>query len=401
MMKTKLLFTVISYLILSLFISACAQQNQGTPESTSSETGWDQQDTVETTLPAEEVLPTKTVEVELDLSTWSQSSLPVYSSDGSLLAVYGGGIDLYDPASLQQISNIPVTDFGQLSQEEDVLIIDIAFSADSNFISMAYWDISQTLYGVQQLDLATNATTNNSIVLSRADNFAPNQGPHLAMLSPDGETFAIYFKADSVLKLWDVAAGGELHNINISPYDAAFSPDGTTLAIGDATGFQPKVTLWDLSSGNKIRSFDLFKSNNYVYNMKVAYSPDGGVVAVASLYDFPASDIYSMLLIDLDSGNELVSFEVPVIPSMGGNPLFTLAFSNDGKLLATGSAIGIKIWDTTTGEELISIEYAVEKYSFAEYELTFSPDDTKLISASGWNRLMIMWDVATGEKLAP
>ena len=66
---------------------------------------------------------------------------------------------------------------------------------------------------------------------------------------------------------------------------------------------------------------------------------------------------------------------------MSGNPLFALAFSNDGELLASGSATEIKIWDTASAQELQSIEYPVENNAYAQYFLIFTPDDSKIVSA--------------------
>lgn len=181
-MKTKLRLIVISYLVLGLLISACAQQDQGPPETSSDQQAAEQA----TALPASEA--SETAPVEVDLSNWGQSSLAVYSADGSLLAVSASydGIYVYDSLSLQQISYIP----------EAYDILDIAFSADSKFISVAYLDSSQNAYGVQQVELATNAEISNSVVLARGDNY---QQLTLGSLSPDGNTFALYDDVEGVL----------------------------------------------------------------------------------------------------------------------------------------------------------------------------------------------------------
>ncbi len=388
-MKTKLRLIVISYLILALLISACGQQAQDVPP-TSSETGSGQQVAEQATAaPANDVSPSETVQTEVDLSNWGQSSLAVFSADGSLFAVYGDGIHVYDSVSLQQISYIP----------EAYVVLDIAFSADNKIISAAYYDGTQNVYGVQQFDLATSAEISSSEVLSRGENY---QQLTLGTLSPDGKTFALYDDIEGVLTLWDTASSQELHSLNIYAYCLAFSPDGQMLAIGDFKGTSTyEMTLWDVSSGTETRSIDMLKSFKSVEGMRVAFSAEGRVLAVAATHDYVLDNSFTVTLIDLVSGDELVSFDVSVVPSMAGNPLFTMAFSNDGSKLASGSATAIKIWDTASGEEFLAIEYAVENNSYAKYELMFSPDDTKLISSSEWNYQVIMWDVATGEKLAP
>ncbi len=381
---------MISCLTFGLLISACGQREQGATLATSSETSLDQPVSEQgTTTPAGEVEPPESAQVEVDLSTWNLSDLAVFSADGSLLAVDSKEIYIYDSESLQQISHIP----------ETFSILDMAFSLDGKFISVAYLDSDENAYHVQQFDLTTNTEISNLVVLPLGDNY---QDSFWGSLSPDGKTLALYDDVEAILKLWDVASGEELHSLSIYAYCLAFSPDGNTLAIGDFNGTNTfEMTLWDVSSGEETRSIDMLKSFKSVEGMQVAFSADGHILAVAATHDYVLDDSFTVTLIDLVSGEELVSFDVPVVPSMAGNPLFTMAFSNDGSRLASGSATAIKIWDTTSGKELRAIEYAVENNSYANYGLTFSPDDSKLISFSEWNDQVIMWDVATGEQLAP
>ena len=396
--KHLILFPVLAMV---LAVSACgqAQGATGLPETNTGQQVLEEA----TALLSSEALSTEAVEAEADLSSWGQSSLATFSSDNSLLAVYGSGITIYDSASFQQIAH--------LIPDENINILDLGFSLDNGSISAAYHDGFQNTYGVQTFDLITNSQVNDVVVLSRGDNFQPL---YMVKLSPDGKTLAIYDDVEAILTLWDAVSGDELHSLNLYVYSLAFSPDGRTLAIGDFTGTNTyEMSLWDISSGEQTRSIDMLELYNgparvgesvggsTVVNMRVAFSADGNILVVAALYDYVNAGTYSVTLIDLGNGNELVNFDVSVSPDMAGDPLFALAFSNDGKLLATGSATEIKIWETASPQLVQTIDYAVENNSYARYDLLFTPDNTKLMSSSEWNYQVILWDVSTGEQLAP
>ena len=331
---------------------------------------------------------TETPATEPDLSLRDQCSQATLSPDGSLLAAdCNTGIVIYDATSLRQIAEIPSNGYG---------VLDLALSLDNKFITIAYTP-DQLVYIVTQVDFINNVQVSDTEVYSDDDY---SDQPEV-MLSPDGTTIALFKGGAGILKIWDVTNARELRNANfyLLPGNITFSPDGKTLAF---TEFD-KLILWDVVNGNKrdILVDDVTNANRRAYNRKTAFSPDGRLLATATGYDYVLFEKYTVSILEYASGNELISFDVPITPSMSRNPLFALSFSKDGSLLATGSATAITIWDTSTGQALQSVDYAVENNDYAGYDLLFVADDTKLISVSEWNYEMIMWDVTTGEQIAP
>jgi serine/threonine protein kinase len=75
--------------------------------------------------------------------------------------------------------------------------------------------------------------------------------------------------------------------------------------------------------------------------------------------------------------------------------VYAVAFSPDGTRLASASQAGtVKVWDVATGEELT----AIRGHGDSVWALSFSPDGARLASAS-WDRTVRVWDFATGRLL--
>jgi WD40 repeat protein len=218
--------------------------------------------------------------------------------------------------------------------------------------------------------------------------------------SPDGKTLAAGSQ-DSTVKLWDIASG-ELRTLKGHSgwvNSVAFSPDGKTLAsVGGS------VMLWDVATGSVLRTI---KTNSFLLRA-VAFSPDGKTLAVGSK-DYADAEQTAFgegvaRILDVATGSEL-----HVLKS-GWGDVSTVAFSADGKMIATGSIdTRIKLWDAATGSLLHSLGerpaapakpgqpvMMVVSFAFVN-SIAFSPDGKTLVSGS-FDNSIALWDVASGSR---
>src|SRR5207253_1005955 len=70
-----------------------------------------------------------------------------------------------------------------------------------------------------------------------------------------------------------------------------------------------------------------------------------------------------------------------------------MAFSFDGKLLATGGLEGVRVWDAASGKPL-----GPHLWNSTVLGLAFSPDG-RMIAAGGGSYETRIWDVTTGQQL--
>ena len=184
--------------------------------------------------------------------------------------------------------------------------------------------------------------------------------------SPDGRIFASSSTNEDKLRLWDAIAGTHKAAFDIDANCFAFSPDGSTLVTGSWRG---ELNLWDVASATHKAEFLGHVSGIF----SVAFSPDGKTLA--------SGGEDKLYLWDIDSGARKLS----IIGHTDG--VYSLAFSPDGRTLASGSSEQIRLWDIATSTHAATL--FVGDWT-TNAGLAFSPDGRTLASESGYIHL---WDV--------
>jgi len=117
----------------------------------------------------------------------------------------------------------------------------------------------------------------------------------------------------------------------------------------------------------------------------VAFSPDGKRIASASNRE--------VKLWDANTGKEILNYAVR------GTNVYGLAFSPDGQTLAVGISRDVKLLETATGKELLWIRNAPHFL----FRMSFSPDGSRLAAASGMMGDkpgdVHIWDPKTGKEV--
>ena len=195
-----------------------------------------------------------------------------------------------------------------------------------------------------------------------------------AAFSPDGSLLAV--RSAAGIEIWDTAsrtAIGTLSNTSGWNFTSslAFSPDGTVLASGH-NPYEANVKLWDMSDQSLIVALDGPSSV-----ASLAFSPDGNVLASGSIDN-------TITLWDVAGRTRTATLAGHT------NQVWSLAFSPDGTL-ASGSRDGtVKLWNVTTGSNVATLRGNKGHVR----DVSFSPDGTLLASSTYSG--VLLWDVATG-----
>jgi WD40 repeat protein len=207
---------------------------------------------------------------------------------------------------------------------------------------------------------------------------------HSLAFSPDGKTLAAGAYDDTVW-LWDVATRrirATLPSHNAGLGSVAFSPDGMTFASGWASS----IRLWDVAAGHVRTTLDGragTKRSNPVISM--AFSPDSKSLATASIND-PVVRIWDVatgqVRMALTSRNQTDNFGFVTV----------VAFSPDGTTLAGNEKGAVHLWDAITGEERATLT----DHTHNLVSLAFSPDG-KTLATGCFDGTLLLWDIPTSQ----
>jgi roadblock/LC7 domain-containing protein len=220
--------------------------------------------------------------------------------------------------------------------------------------------------------------------------FRENGQVNAVAFSPDGRLVATG-SIDKTTRVFDTASSKELwsRTEDGSVWAVAFSPDGRLVATGGVVNIGATGTthVFDAASGKELWSKE---KPGAVY--AVAFSPDGRLVATSSLisdYRNAGEVGGTARVFDAASGKELWSKSEDV------SAIVAMAFSPDGRLVATGSAQAtVRVLDAASGKELWSKTEGDRVIAVA-----FSPDG-RLVATGSEDKTARVFDAASGKELA-
>lgn len=199
--------------------------------------------------------------------------------------------------------------------------------------------------------------------------------------SPDGNTLVVGNLSDkgAIITVWDVPSNTVEYEISASGTEdtipMAWSPDGAFLAIaaGMASSGNTSIAIIDLASQQAVRTLP----GHSLEISDLAWSPDGQYLASAGGLGGGA------FLWDLNTGRAVLH--------ISHRGIFSVAFNQDGTLLATGGRDGVvHLWDTATGQ----VQHTLEGHTTAIRLLDWQADN---LASVGFDHTISIWNTATNQ----
>ncbi len=199
-------------------------------------------------------------------------------------------------------------------------ITSVAFSRDGQWLVAGSYDATVSIWRMRDFALARRPRGHTGVVWSVA-------------FSPDGQVVASSGE-DKTIRLWRARDGALLHILrghSLNVWSIAFSPDGKHLV---SSSFDRTARIWRTDSGRLERTL----AGHGQAIVGVAYSPNGQLIATGS-------DDSTIRLWRASDGAVVKTLT-------GSDHVYTVAFSPDGTWLASGGrergAIGT-FWKKITG----------------------------------------------------
>ncbi|MGH2556757.1 MAG: trypsin-like peptidase domain-containing protein, partial [Actinomycetota bacterium] len=197
--------------------------------------------------------------------------------------------------------------------------------------------------------------------------------------SPDGLRL-VSVGGDGAVIVWDPRTGEQQLSLpTASAFAASFSPDGSRIATGrfDGDGW---LSIWDASTGHPVRSMQTES-----FQCGVAWSPEGTRIAAASC---PFAETAAVSVWDVRTGQRELTIRGREADGFG------VAFSPNGRLIATGGADGTAaIWDAASGRRL----HTLRGHTGEVLGGLFSPDG-EVLATHSTDGSVRLWDVGTGRQ---
>ncbi len=209
--------------------------------------------------------------------------------------------------------------------------------------------------------------------------------------SPDGKLLVA--AVGKRVKIWNTSTYEHLRDLPACKNDVSgfvFSPDGQLLAV--SVDYHDMVDLWNMGTFKKYKSLAIESDTPG----GLQFSTDGKTLFVGDVQGrLTYWDVKTGVQQHIVVGPDGVMREKDAIIQAHRDSITSVEVSPDGRLIATaGFDKVIKLWDRATGEEVLTILGNTEWVN----DVAFSPDGKTLLSCCAGGTTKI-WDVATGRHL--
>jgi WD40 repeat protein/uncharacterized caspase-like protein len=305
----------------------------------------------------------------------------VFSPDGRLLATAtfrSNTIKLWETAT-----NRKLRDLSSSGQTAPGLAPSIAFSRDSRLVAASAADNSVKVWDVNSgRELLTLTGPQGTI--------SAGFGVYFIGFASDNRLVTV----SDAARVWDLNTGREVRTLELSsPAPAgytggdagtAISPDGTQFVMLDDDS-EAHARVIDLSSGREARRVKL--TDKHVDSINFVFTPDGRVLAAGivekrlKLWDVTANKEQNLAQTTKDYSQ--------------------VKFSRDGRFLALSENYVVKIWDVASGREVtqLKVPNSGAFVSQADAFIAFS-EDGKRIATGGFDTDTIIWETETAKRVS-
>ncbi|MBN8619444.1 MAG: hypothetical protein J0L63_11095 [Anaerolineae bacterium] len=161
-------------------------------------------------------------------------------------------------------------------------------------------------------------------------------------------------------------------------HSIAWSPNELTLALGAGNG---KLYFWNAQQHEPIRMIKFDEGNKLVTGL--AWSPDSTEIAAQIMFDV-------IKVWNTETGESIQSFDSKIYTTAN------LEFSPDGKLIASVSDLNtsVVVWSIETGKPVYTFKDSAG--DIHQWSVAFSPDGSMLATGSGKGEISIR-NLSTGE----
>ena len=296
-----------------------------------------------------------------------------FSPDGTQLAVGSSiGVWLYDAKTGKEISLFPGA-----SQS-------LAFSPDGRFLANGGGRFSRNEFQLWEISTGRKVPLTDTLSSASVVRFSEN-GKVLTSVDVFGNTIRTLDveTGESTVKNFENRSAKRI----TLPEPYALTHD--KFAVG---GRRTKIELWDVRTGKMLSIYDeIGEDRKDKHVIALAFSPDS--THLASVSKNASGDIQTTLrLWDTTSNDKPIILRSILQKQKGWTNV--LAFSPDGKILASGSTDkNVRLWNTVNGRLLGRLTGHINGIA----ALTFSPNGTTLVSASTDGEVLF-WNVQTKKR---